>query len=339
MRFDDPVVAGQTLVRTGIQSADYVAGVSGWAIFRNGNVEFGNGTFRGSFSAGGGAVTLNSTGLVIQGLDGVGATLRYFISTNAGFFGRRVPDDGAYTAMQINSNAQGGPSLFQRPPEPTANGYTWAASSQITSEYVANPSISVGDHGLLRIKSPQVTGKSSSYFEMHGQSGASNLNDSSMQLYMRRLTKGDLDMGGGIIASVSTDTSSPGIGTTETGVLTATTQQNMLPDTVYEIKVFGNMLVSVAGNNPSIRIRKTSTAGQQIAFARKVHNATTATEDGFFSLFKTDTTSPGSVTFALTLQAGAAGTVATSASAAQPFGFYVTEKGSPANFGVLPILT
>ncbi|MYS19166.1 hypothetical protein GA0115240_105817 [Streptomyces sp. DvalAA-14] len=47
VQFDPPIVAGTVLVREQIQSQDYVAGVSGWCIFANGDAEFNNGTFRG----------------------------------------------------------------------------------------------------------------------------------------------------------------------------------------------------------------------------------------------------------------------------------------------------
>lgn len=45
--FPEQVAPGGILVYPQIQSPNYVPGVSGWAIFRNGNVEFNAGTFRG----------------------------------------------------------------------------------------------------------------------------------------------------------------------------------------------------------------------------------------------------------------------------------------------------
>jgi hypothetical protein len=49
---DNPLVGGTVLRRAAIQSPNYVPGVSGWAIFQDGTVEFNNGIFRGSLSAG-----------------------------------------------------------------------------------------------------------------------------------------------------------------------------------------------------------------------------------------------------------------------------------------------
>lgn len=47
MSFRNPILSGPTLVRAAIQSANFVTGVSGWQIMRNGNAEFNGATFRG----------------------------------------------------------------------------------------------------------------------------------------------------------------------------------------------------------------------------------------------------------------------------------------------------
>ena len=48
MPYADPPVAGSTLVRPAIKSPNYVAGVSGWSINRDGSAEFNNITARGN---------------------------------------------------------------------------------------------------------------------------------------------------------------------------------------------------------------------------------------------------------------------------------------------------
>jgi hypothetical protein len=45
--FTNPLVAGTTLIRTAIHSADYVTGVSGWTINADGSAEFNNVVVRG----------------------------------------------------------------------------------------------------------------------------------------------------------------------------------------------------------------------------------------------------------------------------------------------------
>lgn len=52
MAFRDPVVSGTTLVRNAIASPNFVAGVSGWIIRRDGSCEFNNAVFRGNIVIG-----------------------------------------------------------------------------------------------------------------------------------------------------------------------------------------------------------------------------------------------------------------------------------------------
>lgn len=51
MAFRDPIVAGETLVRSGIASEGFVTGTTGWRVDRNGSAEFYNLTARGSIAA------------------------------------------------------------------------------------------------------------------------------------------------------------------------------------------------------------------------------------------------------------------------------------------------
>ncbi len=63
MVFQDPVLAGEKLIHTGIRSDNYVAGLTGWRIARDGTVEFNSGTFRGQLTSGtdpGKHIVLNS---------------------------------------------------------------------------------------------------------------------------------------------------------------------------------------------------------------------------------------------------------------------------------------
>lgn len=51
MTFRNSILAGEDLVRTAIRSPDYVAGLLGWRIARDGSAEFNNVTVRGEFLA------------------------------------------------------------------------------------------------------------------------------------------------------------------------------------------------------------------------------------------------------------------------------------------------
>lgn len=49
--FTNPIIAGTTLVREAIRSPNYVPGASGWTINKDGSVEFGSATVRGTVDA------------------------------------------------------------------------------------------------------------------------------------------------------------------------------------------------------------------------------------------------------------------------------------------------
>lgn len=51
MPFGNPILAGNVLARTSMQSEDFVAGVSGWAIYRDGSAEFNDVVVRGELLA------------------------------------------------------------------------------------------------------------------------------------------------------------------------------------------------------------------------------------------------------------------------------------------------
>jgi len=51
--FSDPIIGGATkLIRKAVQSPNFISGVSGWTINKDGTVEFNNGVFRGNLQAG-----------------------------------------------------------------------------------------------------------------------------------------------------------------------------------------------------------------------------------------------------------------------------------------------
>lgn len=78
--FNNQVVGGlSNLVRPAIQSPDYVSGVSGWSINKDGSAEFNNATFRGTVEID----SLSGALFVYDGTPGVG-TLMLAIASQAG---------------------------------------------------------------------------------------------------------------------------------------------------------------------------------------------------------------------------------------------------------------
>lgn len=62
MPFTNQILGGQNkLIRPNIQSPDYVPGVSGWTINKDGSAEFNNMTVRGTFN--GTDYVINSDGI------------------------------------------------------------------------------------------------------------------------------------------------------------------------------------------------------------------------------------------------------------------------------------
>lgn len=66
--FSNDAVGGTVLLTPAIQSPDDVPGVSGWAVFQNGTVEFNSGTFRGVVNGGafqGTNFVINTSGIFL----------------------------------------------------------------------------------------------------------------------------------------------------------------------------------------------------------------------------------------------------------------------------------
>jgi hypothetical protein len=164
MAFRNSVVSGTVLVRTAVQSIDYVAGVSGWVITRAGSVEFTNGVFRGSVSAGGGNVLLNAGGLAIDG-----PTTQYDINGIAGFLAQNLPVDGQQMQM-----TPGGLFLTPQDPSPLGVAVDFAA---ITVGYF-NSGLA-NEQPVLIIGGVEYTGKSAPFMNIIGQAANDANPDSS----------------------------------------------------------------------------------------------------------------------------------------------------------------
>jgi len=95
--WDDPIAAGDgTLIYPGLQSVDFVQGISGWRIDRDGNAEFNDATIRGELYAGNGTVQITELGVYVTDDN---STQQYVILRDGGFVARNTPDDGAHTQM------------------------------------------------------------------------------------------------------------------------------------------------------------------------------------------------------------------------------------------------
>lgn len=167
MPYTNPVVSGTVLVRSAIQSIDYVAGVSGWAIFRDGTAEFNNVTVRGTVIAGGGAVTLDATGLHV--LTGTRST---DIDTVHGIVIHSIPDDGS--AAQLVPT---GLLLSEINPSPLG------LAVDTCFIFVGYQNIGLANETpFLSLQAPKYTGKSGPSIVMYGQAANDANPDNSSEI-------------------------------------------------------------------------------------------------------------------------------------------------------------
>lgn len=165
--FQSNVVAGTVLVRSAIQSPNYVAGVSGWTINQDGSVEFNNAVIRGSIIAGG-KVRLDSGGVKVDG-----TIYQYDINFTGGFLARRIPDDGGYAQMNmLVADGLIGGGVFFNPTDPTPNGNTYSSAGAV---YSSTAPVGAVDAGYTVIRSPTLTGKTNATLFMYGENSDSTV--------------------------------------------------------------------------------------------------------------------------------------------------------------------
>jgi hypothetical protein len=153
--FSNAVVGGaETLIRSAIKSVNYVLGLAGWRITRDGNAELNDATIRGTLLAGGGAVKVSSTGIHIEG-----SGHQLDVNASGGFVARDLPDDGIETQI-----APGGIFLTPQKPSPGGNNPTF------TSFFVGynNPG-AANESTFTALNGVGYSGKSSGFIEIDGQ--------------------------------------------------------------------------------------------------------------------------------------------------------------------------
>jgi hypothetical protein len=168
--FKNSILGGaETLIRSAIKSFNYIAGVAGWRIARDGSAEFATATIRGTIVADGGNIVIDGTGIHVTG-----TTRLWEIDSTFGFLSERIPDDG--TDAQIIDAA-----LFLRPAHPTPlNGFQLASAGQV---FAGNQVVGPDEFPFVNLFSPAYTGKpGSGAIQLAGQSGNSVVDNSSVHV-------------------------------------------------------------------------------------------------------------------------------------------------------------
>jgi hypothetical protein len=98
--FSNPIFGGNKLIREAIQSPDFVEGVSGWAIRKDGTTEFNESTFRGSITIVGPQGTIE---IILD--DAFRPVIKLWNAAHNNFAYLNVPDDANpnYAPIGINS--------------------------------------------------------------------------------------------------------------------------------------------------------------------------------------------------------------------------------------------
>jgi hypothetical protein len=251
--FSNAVVGGaETLIRSAIKSFNYVAGLTGWRISRDGNMDMNGGTFRGDVVVGNGTVKLNAGGIHVQKV--VGATSQWDINYVAGFLSRHVPDNGSQ-AQIFNED------FLSTPQNPTPLGYTIFAPARFGS-FLDNPG--VADQPYTYLIAPVVTGTTQSSIFLWSQTPTGSADDSHMLVTtaIARFTGlvyvNGTDIGRGRVCQGVLGSNVVGIGNAETLVLDGGVY-TFSAGRAYKVMVTGDISISAsAPNRPLFHTRQSS---------------------------------------------------------------------------------
>lgn len=255
--FDDNFAAGDgTIIYPALKSPNYVPGVSGWRIARDGSAEFADVTIRGEFSANNGLVTIDDTGLHL-----IGTTQRTDIAPTTGVVVYGQPSNGGYAQLE-GSPGFGGILYLQ--PEILSPNTTDPGKMYADIMAVAGPAY----YPYISIVSPRLTQSPGGYNTgaviILGQSNTSPADDSQVTIDASvlasrdRLTVDGNDMGKGMW-SYAGNTADSAASTTEQVVLTIASTVYKA-NRLYRVDITGRIAPAAAAQ-PLMQVRKTNLAG------------------------------------------------------------------------------
>lgn len=308
--FTNPLVAGTTLIRTAIHSPDYVPGVSGWTINKDGSYEFGaGGSFRGDLTVS----AIDGSQVIIDA--GGGAEIDLYPQTTAGV---NVDSPGHIKANTVGTL-------------PTVATFINIQSATIDT---GGPTVQPGQ--LL------IEGKNSDGTPNPGFFTARPLLEfNGDELLHGGLVVGDFitagangtDIGAGVQGAQSSVASTTASGT-EVVVLQATGFV-WKAGRVYSIEMNGGVSSSVAGTVADFRLKKTNagviSATTYGEYYRVPITVASQVFPGFGKVYVKNATGADITTdFALTLQS-ATNTVFASAAAGRPRAMFIRDEGLAAD--------
>lgn len=172
MPFSNPILGGDFLVRPAMMSPNYVAGVSGWRIAKDGSVEFNNGVFRSSVQVGpspGAHIIMDATTDTILVYNSSNQIIASISPTNQVIGGVTIPQ-GITTynpaLPKINIRTVGNQlQLTDQNTTPTATPGVVAVNNQSAN----------GGQAVLGLVSGSIGGNTTSAIQIASESGAATL--------------------------------------------------------------------------------------------------------------------------------------------------------------------
>lgn len=262
IEFQDSVLAGTILVRSAVQSPNYVAGVSGWTINQDGSVEFTNGTFRGSLVAG--SIDIQTTW--------AGGN-RYQINSSDGFL-----ISNAAEPNQTNRITRIG--MVLSPQDPTTLGNTVGITSTIACntngvapEYpyliIDSPSLGLREALRIQLRGQTADGSVPETFIVKGYNSTTNyMTVTAAEVASTSTFKAGpnaTDLGRGILVNAESNVTSGTVGIAEVVILT-TASATFRAGRAYKVRCFARYNQgTAAANNLIIGVRKTNLAGASLA--------------------------------------------------------------------------
>lgn len=322
MPFSNPIVGGEALARNAIRSPDYVPGISGWAIFRDGSAEFNDALFRGSgvFGTLGGVRTeittsgqiniYNAMDQLVAQLDGNGLDII-------------EPSSESYISLLLSSPRT---ELRLQPPKPFDGTYS---PGRFYADHQPQGGGDPGDIWCV-VESPQINTGRIARILAYGENVALGLG-TEINVQADRLSLNGRALGGYTVARAFSAASSAAIAG-ETTVLT-TNSATFLNGHAYRWEAGPMFNHSLANGRGTVRVRMQ--AGQ-IVSQRPFQGAAAVTQsmpDTRAGYFYNTTGADIASTVRLTLDALASGgTMSQLASATDPRYLLVTYAGVAADY-------
>ncbi len=321
VEWDNPIAAGDgSLIYPALKSPNYIPGLTGWRIDREGNVEFNDAVIRGTVVAGNGNVILDAEGIHVQQPDG---ELTEITTTN----GLIVYNNDQTSWIRIDVTDAEHPYI-QFMPIPTEIPGEVYEFADIRADYTSSGG---EERPYLQFRSPNFFGRTDAEFILYGE--RSN-GDAPLATFDCDLQVDGSFRGSSLITGDSNDTASAAIGTTETVVLTSPSVE-FRANRAYAITSTCRYVLSAAtAQFPVPRFRKTNLAGQLLADTGRWDMPASGlsimkTVNCIFTVGATSVTAP----IVMTLQTPtAAPTITQNASAGNPRSFYIYDIGDAADY-------